>query len=145
MNSLEVSLLEEGEIDALKILAEKIWRQTYTEIISNEQIAYMLELIYEDNRIRQQMASGNPVFVARAGDDPAKLDPRDLRDACVIHGSPETVARKILALREEVGEFGTLLYAAHDWQDKARMQKSMRLMAQEVMPRVNAALRNKAA
>lgn len=84
-------------------------------------------------------------FVAHQGDDPAKLQPQQLRDVCVIHGSPDTVARKILALREEIGDFGTLLYAAHDWQDKARMQHSMRLMAQEVMPRVNAALRDKAA
>ncbi len=84
-------------------------------------------------------------FVANVGDDPGKLEPTALRDACVIHGSPETVARKILALREEVGDFGTLVYAAHDWQDKAAMKNSMRLMAQEVMPRINHALRDKAA
>ena len=63
----------------------------------------------------------------------------------MIHGSPETVARKILELREEVVHFGTLLYAAHDWQDPVRMKRSMRLMAQEVMPRINGALRDKAA
>ncbi len=84
-------------------------------------------------------------FVVNLGDDPATLQPRALRDACVIHGSPDTVARKILELREQVGHFGTLLYAAHDWQDEARMKRSMRLMAQEVMPRVNRALRDKAA
>jgi alkanesulfonate monooxygenase SsuD/methylene tetrahydromethanopterin reductase-like flavin-dependent oxidoreductase (luciferase family) len=84
-------------------------------------------------------------FVARFGDDPNALDPRELRDACVIAGSPETVAARILALREEIGDFGTLLYAAHDWVDKTRMQNSMRLMAEEVMPRVNRALQAKAA
>jgi alkanesulfonate monooxygenase SsuD/methylene tetrahydromethanopterin reductase-like flavin-dependent oxidoreductase (luciferase family) len=84
-------------------------------------------------------------FVVNADDDPAQLQPSALRDACVIHGSPETVARKVLELREEVGHFGTLMYAAHDWQDPVRMQRSMRLMAQEVMPRVNRALRAKAA
>ncbi|MGD9601747.1 MAG: LLM class flavin-dependent oxidoreductase [Gammaproteobacteria bacterium] len=78
-------------------------------------------------------------FVANAGDDPARLDHVQVRDACVIHGSPETVARKILALRERVGDFGTLLYAAHDWQDKPAMKRSMELMATEVMPRVNRA------
>jgi hypothetical protein len=30
-----------------------------------------------------------------------------------------------------------LLYAAHDWADKAAMKKSMRLMAEHVMPMVN--------
>lgn len=84
-------------------------------------------------------------FVANAGDDPAQLQPEALREACVIHGSPDTVARKLLELREEVGHFGTLLYAAHDWQRKAEMKNSMRLMAQEVMPRINQALRAKAA
>src|SRR5690606_18982141 len=51
-------------------------------------------------------------FVAAPGDDPARLTPQALRDACVIHGSPETVARKILELMEQTGPFGTLLYAA---------------------------------
>ena len=84
-------------------------------------------------------------FVAQPGDDPAKLTHQAVRDACVIHGSPDTVARKLLALRDEIGHFGTLLYAAHDWQDKAAMKNSIRLMAEEVMPRVNQALAAKAA
>ncbi|MEE2983669.1 MAG: LLM class flavin-dependent oxidoreductase [Pseudomonadota bacterium] len=84
-------------------------------------------------------------FVANQDDDPAELSANKVRDACVIHGSPESVARKLLALREEIGHFGTLLYAAHDWQDKAAMKKSMRLMAEEVMPRVNQTLGAKAA
>ncbi len=79
-------------------------------------------------------------FVANKGDDPERLTPTAVRDACVIHGSPATVADKILALREQVGAFGTLLYAAHDWQDPAAMKNSMRLMANEVMPRINSAL-----
>ena len=84
-------------------------------------------------------------FVANEGDDPEKLTPQISRDACVIAGSPDTVAKKILELREEIGHFGTLLYAAHDWLDKAAMKKSMQLMATEVMPRINDALKSKAA
>ncbi|MGH8597934.1 MAG: LLM class flavin-dependent oxidoreductase, partial [Gammaproteobacteria bacterium] len=76
-------------------------------------------------------------FVANAEDDPAKLQPTQMREACVIHGSPRTVAEQILQLRDRIGDFGTLLYAAHDWQDKAAMKRSMRLMAEEVMPRIN--------
>lgn len=79
-------------------------------------------------------------FVANAGDDPDALTHEAVRDACVIHGSPETVAEKILSFREEIGDFGTLVYAAHDWVDKARMKNSMCLMAEEVMPRVNRAI-----
>lgn len=84
-------------------------------------------------------------FVANKGDDPAALTPGAVRDACVIHGSVATVTRKILELRDQIGDFGTLLYAAHDWQDQAAMKNSMRLMAAEVMPRVNHALQSKAA
>jgi len=39
-----------------------------------------------------------------------------------------------------VGAFGTLLYAGKDWREPALDKRSMRLMAEEVLPRVNAAL-----
>jgi alkanesulfonate monooxygenase SsuD/methylene tetrahydromethanopterin reductase-like flavin-dependent oxidoreductase (luciferase family) len=84
-------------------------------------------------------------FVANLGDDPDTLTHQQVRDACVIHGSPQTVARKLLELREEIGHFGTLLYTAHDWVDKVRMKNSMRLMAEQVMPVVNQELGTKAA
>jgi len=81
-------------------------------------------------------------FVANRDDDPAKLKAEDIRDACVIYGSPETVAEKILSFRDRVGDFGTILYAAHDWVDKAAMKHSIKLFAEDVMPRVNAKLDN---
>ncbi|WP_341987478.1 LLM class flavin-dependent oxidoreductase [Azorhizobium sp. AG788] len=61
-------------------------------------------------------------------------------DKLVIYGTPDKVADEILAFREEVGAFGTLLYAGKDWREPALDKKSMRLMAEEVLPRVNAAL-----
>ncbi len=47
---------------------------------------------------------------------------------------------QILALLELTGPFGTLLYTGHDWADASLARRFMRLMADEVMPRVNAAL-----
>lgn len=61
-------------------------------------------------------------------------------DSLVIAGSVNKVVDEILAFREEVGDFGTLVYAGHDWVDKALGRRSMELMATEVMPRVNAAI-----
>ena len=58
----------------------------------------------------------------------------------VLAGSVNSVVDQILAFREQVGDFGTLLYACHDWQDPALGRRSMELMAEEVMPRVNAAI-----
>lgn len=72
--------------------------------------------------------------------DPATITKEMVRDNFVIYGSPETVAAKILALREEVGPFGTLMMTAHEWDNKALMRRSMELLATKVMPMVNAAL-----
>ena len=56
---------------------------------------------------------------------------------CVIHGSPATVLDKLVALRDKVGPFGGLLMTGLDWggrnQDWER--QSMRLLAQEVIPK----------
>jgi alkanesulfonate monooxygenase SsuD/methylene tetrahydromethanopterin reductase-like flavin-dependent oxidoreductase (luciferase family) len=57
----------------------------------------------------------------------------------VIYGTPDEVADQILAFRDEIGDFGTLLYAGHDWTDKKLARRSMELMAGEVMPAVNKA------
>jgi alkanesulfonate monooxygenase SsuD/methylene tetrahydromethanopterin reductase-like flavin-dependent oxidoreductase (luciferase family) len=59
----------------------------------------------------------------------------------VIHGSPTRVVDQLLAFREEVGEFGTLLYAGKDWTDPALGRRSMVLMAEKVLPALNAAIR----
>jgi hypothetical protein len=61
-------------------------------------------------------------------------------DKLVIWGSPDKVADEILQFREQVGEFGTLLYAGKDWLDRDLGRRSMILLAEQVMPQVNAAL-----
>jgi alkanesulfonate monooxygenase SsuD/methylene tetrahydromethanopterin reductase-like flavin-dependent oxidoreductase (luciferase family) len=63
----------------------------------------------------------------------------------VIYGSPNKVVEELLAFRERVGEFGTLLYAGKDWADRALGRRSMTLMAEKVMPALNAATRTAAA
>src|SRR5215207_8694191 len=64
---------------------------------------------------------------------------------CVIHGSVNKVVDAILALRGETGDFGELVYAGMDWVDPSLAKRSMQLMAEEVMPRVNAAIGKAAA
>ncbi len=59
----------------------------------------------------------------------------------VIAGSVNSVVDQILAFREKVGDFGTLMYPCHDWLDPALGRRSMQLMAEQVMPKVNAALK----
>jgi alkanesulfonate monooxygenase SsuD/methylene tetrahydromethanopterin reductase-like flavin-dependent oxidoreductase (luciferase family) len=58
----------------------------------------------------------------------------------VLAGTVDSVVAQLLQFREQVGDFGTLLYACHDWMDPALAKRSMQLLAEEVMPRVNAAI-----
>jgi hypothetical protein len=50
------------------------------------------------------------------------------------------VADQILAFREEVGDFGTLLMAGKDWRDRELGRRNMVLLAEKVMPQVNVAI-----
>jgi hypothetical protein len=59
----------------------------------------------------------------------------------VLAGSVNSVVEQILAFREKVGAFGTLYYPCHDWLDPVLGRRSMQLMAEQVMPKLNAALR----
>ena len=58
----------------------------------------------------------------------------------LIGGTVNQVVERLLAFRETVGAFGTLLYCGHDWADPVAMRRSMQLMAEEVLPRINRAL-----
>lgn len=61
-------------------------------------------------------------------------------DDLVICGSVDKVVDDILAFRETTGDFGELVVAGMDWVDEDLTKRSLRLMAEEVMPRVNAAI-----
>ena len=66
-------------------------------------------------------------------------------DNLVIHGTVNKVVDQILAMREDIGDFGELVYGGMDWVDPALAKRSMQLLAEEVMPRVNAAIGKKSA
>lgn len=54
----------------------------------------------------------------------------------VLYGSPQTVAAKLIDVRNRVGPFGTLLVTGVDWggPNEAWGRESMQRLAQEVMP-----------
>jgi len=58
-----------------------------------------------------------------------------VKRALVIAGSPRRVLDQLVALRDEIGHFGTLLMAGHDWDRPTLWRRSMELLATEVMPR----------
>ena len=56
-----------------------------------------------------------------------------LENLCII-GDVEECVRQLEDLWEVTGGFGTLLMIAHDWDDKARWLRSMKFLANEVVP-----------
>jgi len=72
-------------------------------------------------------------------DDEVTLD--FVCDQLITYGTPDKVADEILRYRETVGDFGTLLYAGKDWKDRDLGRRSMVLLAEKVLPKVNAAIR----
>ena len=94
------------------------------------------------SQMRRKMNRGKRLYVFKSHkdqpDEDITLD--YVMDHCVIHGSVNKVVDEILALREEIGDFGELVYAGMDWVEPALNKRSMQLMAEQVMPRVNAAI-----
>ena len=92
---------------------------------------------YYASIVRKMLANGRSALFKRdPGQPDGDVTPDGVVKDVVIWGTPEKVADDLLAFREEVGEFGTLLYAGHDWADRGLAIRSMELMAEKVMPLV---------
>ena len=79
-----------------------------------------------------KMKRGKRTYVFKShqeqSDDEITLD--YVLDNCVIHGSVNKVVDQILALREQIGDFGELVYAGMDWVDPALGKRAMQLMVE---------------
>lgn len=53
-----IPVTDEEEIATVSALADEIWREHYPDIISNEQIVYMLECFQSKSAIRKQIDDG---------------------------------------------------------------------------------------
>lgn len=84
---------------------------------------------------------GRHVVFKHERDEPDEAITLDrILDDLVICGSVNSVVDQILAFREVTGEFGELVVAGMDWVDEGLTKRSLQLMAEEVMPRVNEAI-----
>lgn len=63
-----------------------------------------------------------------------------IMDSLVIAGTPDEVAEQVVAFRDQVGDFGELVYAGLDWVDPGLARRSMELMAEKVMPSIGSAM-----
>ena len=97
--------------------------------------------LYYANLIAKLKVGGRAVAFKERPDMPDEAVTVDyVLDKLVICGSPRKVAEDLLAFRDEVGDFGTLLYAGKDWLDRDLGRRSMVLMAEQVLPAVNGAI-----
>jgi alkanesulfonate monooxygenase SsuD/methylene tetrahydromethanopterin reductase-like flavin-dependent oxidoreductase (luciferase family) len=67
-------------------------------------------------------------------DDDVTLD--SVCEKLIIWGTPDKVADDLNRFKDEVGEFGTLLYAGKDWKDRELGRRSMILLAEKTRPRL---------
>jgi alkanesulfonate monooxygenase SsuD/methylene tetrahydromethanopterin reductase-like flavin-dependent oxidoreductase (luciferase family) len=67
--------------------------------------------------MRTKLARAGALHLMRDHPDQpdSELSTQRCVERLVIAGTPQSVADQILAFREEVGAFGTLLYTGHDW------------------------------
>src|SRR5690606_34631196 len=83
-------------------------------------------------QIRKKLIRSQRLFVFKSereqSDESVTYD--YMMDNLMIHGTVNSVVDQILALREEVGDFGEIVYAGLDWADADLAKRSMQLMAE---------------
>jgi len=98
---------------------------------------------YFKQLIRKLVGAGGRgnLFKLDQNEPDASITADTMTPKLVIAGTVNSVVEQILAFRAKVGPFGTLYYPCHDWVDPALAKRSMQLMAEQVMPKVNQALK----
>jgi alkanesulfonate monooxygenase SsuD/methylene tetrahydromethanopterin reductase-like flavin-dependent oxidoreductase (luciferase family) len=115
--------------------------QAYGKTDPNSPYRFYLSQMYA----KLKRANRHAVFKHALDEPDEAITMERILDDLVICGTVNDVADRILAFRETVGEFGTLVVAGMDWVDAALAKRSMQLLAEQVMPRVNAAIGRRAA
>ena len=98
---------------------------------------------YFKQLIRKLVGAGGRgnLFKLDQSEPDASITADTMTPKLVIAGTVNSVVDQILAFREKTGPFGTLYYPCHDWVDPKLAKRSMQLMAEQVMPKVNSALK----
>ena len=95
---------------------------------------------YKQLQTKLTKAGRHAVFKERMDQPDGEITYEFVLDRLCIYGTVNKVVDQLLALREQVGDFGELVYAGMDWVDAKLSKRSMQLMAEQVMPKVNAAI-----
>ncbi|MEI7530842.1 MAG: LLM class flavin-dependent oxidoreductase [Betaproteobacteria bacterium] len=95
---------------------------------------------YKQMYTKMKISNRHVIFKKDKDEDDSLITLDRIVDDLVIAGTVNEVVDQILALREQVGDIGEIVYAGMDLVDLKLGRRSMELMAHEVMPRVNEAL-----
>jgi alkanesulfonate monooxygenase SsuD/methylene tetrahydromethanopterin reductase-like flavin-dependent oxidoreductase (luciferase family) len=112
--------------------------ETYGRSDANSPYRYY----YKQMLTKMRMSNRHVIFKKHQDEDESLVTLERLLDELVISGTVNQVVDQILTLREQAGDFGEIVYAGMDLVDPTLGRRSMELMAHEVMPRVNAAIRS---
>jgi len=104
--------------------AEDYWARPDNTIL--DYYNYMFTQFVRTNNAR--------VFMATADSVAEEVTLKAAVDVMVTVGSPKTVTDRLVALVDEIGPFGGLLLAFHEWDRQELWKRSMKLLATEVVP-----------
>jgi len=136
----------QGILDGNKKKALKNWRIA-RKIFVNPNKKIVENYVYSKNgpyymtlvQIMKKLKKYNKLDILKKNPDDKKenLNPEKLLKDLVICGDSDSVAEKILDLRNKVGNFDTLTYVGIDWQNPVLAKKSMKLLGTKVIEKIN--------
>jgi alkanesulfonate monooxygenase SsuD/methylene tetrahydromethanopterin reductase-like flavin-dependent oxidoreductase (luciferase family) len=140
----------EGKIQVGATPSPSDWRVARTIFVADDEetaLRYGREdrnspYVHYYGQIHKKLARSRRLFVMKEErEQPDETVTHDfIMDQLVIYGTVNKVVDQLLALREQIGDFGEIVYAGMDWVSPDLARRSMQLMAEQVMPRVNAAI-----
>src|SRR5260221_770377 len=110
------------------------------ERYAREDPASPYRFYWKQLREKMMRAKRHVIFKLREDEDDGAVTLDRLLGELVLCGTVNKVVDELLALRERSGDFGEIVYAGIEWVDPALARRSMELMANEVMPRINKAI-----
>jgi len=67
---LNIRKAYEADIPLIRDLSLKVWPQTYSTILSADQVDYMMKMMYSESALREQMKEKNEFIIVNDGRDP---------------------------------------------------------------------------
>ena len=106
---IQILSANSSDIPAIQAVASRAWAHTFKEILSDSQIAYMMQLMYSDESLKKQMEEDNHRYFL------AKKDNKIVGYMSIEHNygnSRKTKIHKIYLLPEEQHKgIGKLLFS----------------------------------